>query len=115
MILSVLPKDNYWSEPDTDHAAEMMNFVFNNQEYAKKIGEQAKLDINKQLSLHTIGMKMKTRLNVIENFILPERDETHVKRQSCKKLMSENKILEKGLFIWKKGLYNKARKKVNEF
>ena len=41
--LGVLPKDNYWSEPDIDHAAEMMNFVFNNQEYAKKIGEQAKL------------------------------------------------------------------------
>ena len=112
--LGVLPKDNYWSEPDTDHAAEMMNFVFNNQEYAKKIGEQAKLDINKQLSLHTIGMKMKTRLNVIENFILPERDETHVK-DNLVKLMSENKILEKRVIYLEKGLYNKARKKVNEF
>ena len=24
--LSVLPKNNYWSEPDTDHAAELMKF-----------------------------------------------------------------------------------------
>ncbi|MCL1667830.1 glycosyltransferase family 4 protein [Elizabethkingia ursingii] len=112
--LGVLPKDNYWSEPDTDHAAEMMKFVFNNQEYAKKIGEQARQDINKQLSLHTIGMKMKTRLNVIEKVILPERDNTHVK-DNLVKLMSENKILEKRVVYLEKGLYNKARKRVNEF
>ena len=58
--------------------------------------------------------KMKTRLNVIENFILPERDETHVK-DNLVKLMSENKILEKRVIYLEKGLYNKARKKVNEF
>ena len=46
-------------------------------------------------------MKMKTRLDVIENVILPERDDTHVK-DNLVKLMSENKILEKGLFIWKR-------------
>jgi len=70
--LSVLPKNNFWSEPDVYHAAEMMKFVFENQDYAKAIGIQAKEDIKNYFSLESIGNKMKKRLNIIEDLILPE-------------------------------------------
>ncbi|CAI8710582.1 glycosyltransferase [Chryseobacterium sp. IT-36CA2] len=110
--LGVLPKDNFWSEPDTDHAAEMMKFVFENQGYAIEIGKRAKQDIENYFSLAAIGAKMKKRLDIIENIILPERDDTHV-RDNLVKLMSEKMLLEKKVLYLEKGLYNKVRKQVN--
>jgi glycosyltransferase involved in cell wall biosynthesis len=111
--LSVLPKNNYWSEPDTDHAAELMRFVFENQKYAAQIGNRAKEDINTYFSLDAIGLKMKKRLDVIENTILVDRDDYEIKNKLVN-LQSENKILAKRVKYLEKGFYNKARKKVNE-
>jgi len=111
--LSVLPKNNYWSEPDTDHAAELMKFVFENQKYAAETGKRAKEDIMTYFSLDAIGMKMKKRLDVIENTILIDRDDFEIKNKLVN-LQSENKILEKRVKYLEKGFYNKARKKVNE-
>ena len=111
--LSVLPKNNYWSEPDTDHAAELMKFVFENQKYAVEIGLRAKEDIKTYFSLEAIGTKMKKRLDIIENTILVDRDDHEIKNKLVN-LLSENKILEKRVKYLEKGFYNKARKKVNE-
>lgn len=111
--LSVLPKNNYWSEPDTDHAAELMKFVFENQAHAAEIGKKAKEDIETHFSLETIGNRMKTRLDIIENKILVERDDFEAKNNLLK-IVSENKILQKRVTYLEKGFYNKARKKVNE-
>ncbi|MDP9957808.1 glycosyltransferase family 4 protein [Epilithonimonas hungarica] len=111
--LSVLPKNNYWSDPDTDHAAELMKFVFENQSYASEIGKKAKEDIQNYFSLDAIGKKMKKRLEIIENTILKERDNQEVKNNLIK-LLSENKILQKRVTYLEKGFYNKARKKINE-
>ncbi len=111
--LSVLPKNNYWSDPDTDHAAELMNFIYENQSFAKEIGQKAKEDIQNYFSLEAIGNKMKKRLDIIENVILPERDSYEVKNNLIK-LMSENKILQKRVTYLEKGFYNRARKKINE-
>lgn len=111
--LSVLPKNNYWSDPDTDHAAELMTFVFENKDHAKAIGQKAKEDIQSYFSLDAIGLKMKKRLHIIENTILIERDDDEAKNRLIK-LLSENKILQKRVTYLEKGFYNKARKKVNE-
>lgn len=111
--LSVLPKNNYWSEPNTDHAAELMKFIFENQDHAVKIGKKAKEDIETHFSLEAIGNRMKTRLNIIENKILVERDGFEAKNNLLK-IVSENKILQKRVTYLEKGFYNKARKKVNE-
>lgn len=111
--LSVLPKNNYWSEPDTDHAAELMKFVFENQEHAAETGRKAKEDIQTYFSLEAIGNRMKTRLDIIENKILTERNDFEA-QNNLLKIISENKILEKRVKYLEKGLYNKARKKVNE-
>ncbi|MBW8524713.1 glycosyltransferase family 4 protein [Chryseobacterium chendengshani] len=111
--LSVLPKNNYWSEPDTDHAAELMKFVFENQKHAVETGKRAKEDIHTYFSLDAIGRKMKKRLDIIENTILIERDDYEIKN-TLLKLESDNKILQKRVKYLEKGLYNKARKKVND-
>ncbi|KMQ67171.1 hypothetical protein ACM39_15470 [Chryseobacterium sp. FH2] len=111
--LSVLPKNNYWSEPNTDHAAELMKFVFENQDQAFEIGKKAKEDIQTYFSLEAIGTRMKTRLDIIEKTILSERDDFEAKNNLLK-IVSENKILEKRVKYLEKGFYNKARKKVNE-
>lgn len=111
--LSVLPKNNYWSEPNTDHAAELMKFIFENQAHAVEIGKKAKEDIETHFSLEAIGNRMKTRLNIIENKILVERDGFEAKNNLLK-IVSENKILQKRVTYLEKGFYNKARKKVNE-
>jgi len=112
--LSVLPKNNYWSDPDTDHAAELMKLVYENPGMAKSIGEKAKEDIQNYFSLDAIGIKMKKRLDIIENIILPERDDNEAKNNLIK-LLSENKILQKQVTYLEKAFYNRARKKVNEF
>lgn len=111
--LSVLPKNNYWSEPDTDHAAELMKFVFENQDHAVEIGRKAKEDIQTYFSLEAIGTKMKTRLDIIEKVILVDRDD-YESKNNLLKILSENKILQKRVTYLEKGFYNKARKKVNE-
>lgn len=111
--LSVLPKNNYWSEPDTEHAAELMKFVFENQEHAAEIGRKGKEDIQTYFSLEAIGNRMKTRLDIIEGKILTERNDFEAQNKLLK-IISENKILEKRVRYLEKGLYNKARKKVNE-
>ncbi|WP_332454074.1 glycosyltransferase family 4 protein [Chryseobacterium aquaticum] len=111
--LSVLPKNNYWSEPDPDHAAELMKFVFENQDHAAEIGNRAKKDIQTYFSLDAIGTKMKKRLDIIKNTILVDRDDYEIKNHLLK-LESDNKILQKRVKYLEKGFYNKARKKVNQ-
>lgn len=112
--LSVLPKNNYWSDPCVEHAASLMKYVFENQDEAKKIGEQAQKDIHKYFSLDFIGEKMKKRLDVIENIIIPHKGDTDAKDRIVA-LIGENKILEKRVKYLEKGVYNQARKRVNQF
>ncbi|MGJ5673554.1 MAG: glycosyltransferase [Nostochopsis sp.] len=55
-------KGNFWAEPDIDHAAYLMQDVFNNYENAKEIGKKASEDIKSVLSPKVIGEKVKNRL-----------------------------------------------------
>ncbi|NEP80714.1 MAG: glycosyltransferase, partial [Okeania sp. SIO3B3] len=61
-----------WANPNIEHCANLMKYVFNNSDQAKKIGLKAAEDIKSLLSPETMGKKIKTRLEYIaqvtENF-----------------------------------------------
>ncbi|MBP5975111.1 glycosyltransferase [Brasilonema sp. CT11] len=58
-------KGSTWAEPDIDHAAYLMQYVFKNYEEVKQIGAKAAEDIRSYLSPKVIGQKMKNRLGAI--------------------------------------------------
>lgn len=58
-------KGNIWAEPDVDHAAYLMQYVFNNYEEAKQIGKKASEQIKLLLNPKFIGQKIKNRLEYI--------------------------------------------------
>lgn len=55
-----------WAEPSVQHLKELMRFVFENQEEAKKKGQQAKQDIEQQLSSTVIVEQIINRLKAIQ-------------------------------------------------
>ena len=79
----------------------------------RRWSQEAKADMQTYFSLEAIGNRMKTRLDIIKNKILTERNDFEA-QNNLLKIISENKILEKRVKYLEKGLYNKARKKVNE-
>jgi len=56
-----------WAEPDIDHAASLMKYVYENRKESSKIGENASKHIRQYLSYDTIGKKISNRINVILN------------------------------------------------
>ena len=64
-------KGNTWAEPDIDHAAAQMRYVFENQNVANKIGQKATLDIRQNMNPKVTGMEILKRiktLHEIKNF-----------------------------------------------
>ncbi|MDY7007075.1 MAG: glycosyltransferase, partial [Cyanobacteriota bacterium] len=61
-----------WANPNIEHCANLMKYMFNNSDQVKKIGLKAAEDIKSLLSPETMGKKIKTRLEYIaqvtENF-----------------------------------------------
>ena len=61
-----------WANPNIEHCANLMKYVFNNSDQVQKIGLKAAEDIKLLLSPETMGKKIKTRLEYIaqvtENF-----------------------------------------------
>ncbi|MDJ0553406.1 MAG: glycosyltransferase [Microcoleaceae cyanobacterium MO_207.B10] len=61
-----------WANPNIEHCANLMKYVFNNYRQAEKIGIKAAQDIKSLLTPETIGKKIKTRLQhitqITENF-----------------------------------------------
>jgi glycosyltransferase involved in cell wall biosynthesis len=55
-------KGSYWAEPSVAHAAELMRYVFENQEKAGQIGERAARDVRAMLSPQAVGERMRRRL-----------------------------------------------------
>jgi len=58
-------KGTTWADPDTDHAAELMRYVYENRNKAKAVGSRASLDVKSQLSHKTIGELIRGRLQLI--------------------------------------------------
>lgn len=61
-------KEDLWADADTEHAAELMRFVFENPSAAKRLGERAASDIKEFLSPSAVGQKIKNRLQIISEF-----------------------------------------------
>ncbi|WP_128330735.1 glycosyltransferase family 4 protein [Apibacter sp. HY039] len=109
-----LLKGNFWSEPSVDHAAELMQFVYENQEQAKLVGLRAQEDIKNRFSLEVIGTKMKKRLEVIEESIIPFKNTEEVK-QNLTYIKTENIFLKQRVHYLERTVYNKLRKSINKF
>jgi len=58
-------KGNVWAEPDVEHAAELMRWVYENREEAKKIGQRASADVRDCLNPETASAEIKSRLEQI--------------------------------------------------
>ncbi|MCG5060491.1 MAG: glycosyltransferase family 4 protein [Limnoraphis sp. WC205] len=68
------PAGSVWANPDIDHAASLMHYVFNNYTEAKQIGARAADEIRYLLSPKAIGKQMRKRLNYINSKINDSKD-----------------------------------------
>jgi glycosyltransferase involved in cell wall biosynthesis len=59
------PKGSIWANPDIDHAASLMRYVFEDAQAAQKIGARGARDVRSWLSPQTVGVRMKNRLAFI--------------------------------------------------
>ncbi|MGL4758889.1 MAG: glycosyltransferase [Patescibacteria group bacterium] len=62
------PKGSVWADPDLDHAAYSMRYVYDNYTQAKAIGEKAARELRSALNPQKIGIRIKERLNRIKDF-----------------------------------------------
>jgi glycosyltransferase involved in cell wall biosynthesis len=60
-------KGNYWADPHIDHAASLMQYVFENPQEAQQVGARAAQEIKSLLSPQLLGTKIKNRLEIIRN------------------------------------------------
>jgi hypothetical protein len=61
-------KGSVWADPDLDHAAELMRFVYERRKAAKEVGRKAQEDVRRTLSPVVVGRKIKDRLLQIAAF-----------------------------------------------
>lgn len=61
-----------WAEPDTSHAADLMRFVFENQDKAREVGSRAQQDISSLLHPKAVGEMIKARLLNVCSLSRPE-------------------------------------------
>jgi len=69
-------KGNTWAEPDIDHAASQMKYIYENPDYAKKIGQIASSEIKKKMNPKVTGMEILNRIKTLshlENFSVVKR------------------------------------------
>jgi glycosyltransferase involved in cell wall biosynthesis len=83
-----------WAEPDIDHAASLMQYVFHNYEQAQQVGAIAANEIKSLLSPLVIGKKIKRRLEYIMKF-----------SNRIKEIQAEKTWWESQAQAWKKTAY----------
>lgn len=59
------PVGSIWADPDIDHAASLMRYVFDNPYVAKQVGMRASSEIQSLLSPQAVGRKIRSRLKYI--------------------------------------------------
>lgn len=64
-LSSLYPPGLLWADPDIDHAAYWMQYVYQNSEAARMVGMQAKSDMQRDYSPEVIGNRILERLRVI--------------------------------------------------
>lgn len=60
-------KGDIWADPQVDHCSELMQYVVNNYQLAKQIGNQAAQDMKTLFNPQVVGEKIKERLTYISN------------------------------------------------
>jgi len=55
-----------WADPDEEHAAELMRYVFENREVANRVAERGRADVIAGLHPRTLAQEVKARLEVIQ-------------------------------------------------
>lgn len=60
-------RGNYWADPDTTHAASLMQYVFYNRQEALQVGARASQEMKSLLSPQALGSKIKSRVEYIAN------------------------------------------------
>ena len=55
-----------WADPDLDHAAEQMRYVFENPEAAARIAARGRADVMANLHPRILGEEVKARLEVLQ-------------------------------------------------
>lgn len=72
-------KGSFWANPNVEHAAELMRYVFENRRKAEAVGARAASDIRQLLSPSAVGVKMYRRLERIKylknDFVQPTENE----------------------------------------
>ncbi|TAF54085.1 MAG: glycosyltransferase family 1 protein [Oscillatoriales cyanobacterium] len=63
------PKGSIWAEPDINHAASLMEYVFQNYPQAQQVGARAAKEIRSLFSPEVIGQKIRHRLEYITRTI----------------------------------------------
>lgn len=58
--------DGQWAEPNINEASHAMRYLYSNQAMAKKLGNQAKKDMEEKFSLETCGHRMVEHLNTLQ-------------------------------------------------
>ena len=58
-------KGNFWANPDVDHAAQLMRWVYEHRDEAEDIGRRARIEISQILNPELAGREMKERLQLI--------------------------------------------------
>jgi glycosyltransferase involved in cell wall biosynthesis len=70
-------KGNIWAEPDVEHTAALMHYVFHNYDSAQQIGIRAAREVKEKLSPLTIGKKIRHRLeHIMSSVALNMHDDT---------------------------------------
>ncbi|WP_312513350.1 glycosyltransferase [Chryseobacterium culicis] len=111
-----LQQGSSWAEPDVNHAAQLMNFVFSNNEEAQKIGAKAREDMH-LFNAKNIGSRMKKRLEYIQNHILSlEKNNTEneimLMKLKHQTLEEHNKTLEDKVNALRKLTFVKLKVKI---
>jgi glycosyltransferase involved in cell wall biosynthesis len=70
-------KGNIWADPDVEHTAALMHYVFHNYAYARQVGLRAAREVKDKLSPLTIGKKIRHRLeHIMSSVALNMHDDT---------------------------------------
>jgi glycosyltransferase involved in cell wall biosynthesis len=64
-------KGNVWAEPDVAQAAELMRWVYENRELAKRIGQRAAIDIRESMNPTKASHEIRTRLEQVYSKLVP--------------------------------------------
>jgi SAM-dependent methyltransferase/glycosyltransferase involved in cell wall biosynthesis len=66
-------KGNEWADPELDHAAELMRFVYEKRDQAAAVAQRGREDVLNALSPAAVGKIMRGRLEAIDKDLLAKR------------------------------------------